>query len=451
MRTIKGAVLGFAVGFAVAVFAGCGPTKTTCDSTSCSGCCDSAGQCQGGTQATACGSAGISCTACITGQSCIGGVCIGGTGGGGGGGVGGGAGGGMGGGAGGGLGGGGGTTLASLDDFCAVAVPAVCQYYVRCGYFSDQQRCEALYGQYLSGPNCAHDEKAAVKDGRATFDGVRIQRCLDKLRTTAACIIYGAPDPDCDPLVDGLVAAGQPCYADFECAGVSRCTSDSLTCPGQCQTLVPIGGTVATGDQCVPEAYPSGGVCVANLPLNGDCSTGLPCAEPNSCVNGVCTAPAQRGQPCTSPDLCAGAMACTNGVCGDFASAGQSCHYGSPSIPCKADLFCGGADGGVCIVPSGVGGPCGTLSNVCSPALRCAIADGGAGTCATKLAQGTSCTTSSDCAQGLFCDTAGTGHCETQRPGGASCSQGDECAGYCDMFSGDGGVCVNFSCQDPTP
>lgn len=80
---------------------------STCDSTNCSGCCDSNGACQVGSTSNACGSGGNLCDSCVTGQVCQVGRCTsGGLGGGSGGGFGGGAGGGFGGGAGGGFGGG---------------------------------------------------------------------------------------------------------------------------------------------------------------------------------------------------------------------------------------------------------------------------------------------------------------------------------------------------------
>ena len=88
-----------------------GPARAKCDATSCStGCCDSAGECQGGLEATACGAPGGLCAACGTDQLCSFGICIGGSSGGGtgGGAAGGGSGGGATGGSGGGATGGGG-------------------------------------------------------------------------------------------------------------------------------------------------------------------------------------------------------------------------------------------------------------------------------------------------------------------------------------------------------
>lgn len=50
----------------------------------CLGCCNASGQCEGGTSTLACGTSGLTCSACGTGQQCLAGACITPTGGGGG-------------------------------------------------------------------------------------------------------------------------------------------------------------------------------------------------------------------------------------------------------------------------------------------------------------------------------------------------------------------------------
>ena len=88
------------------------PTAETCGPGNCTGCCNAAGACESGGAVNACGSAGVTCNACAGGTSCLLGLCVvpssGGGGSGGGGSVGGGTGGGgsFGGGAGGSFGGG---------------------------------------------------------------------------------------------------------------------------------------------------------------------------------------------------------------------------------------------------------------------------------------------------------------------------------------------------------
>lgn len=61
---------------------GCGtPVVMTppvgCTASTCAGCCDSAGRCQGGAEVTACGRLGLACATCQSGQVCAGGLCSG--------------------------------------------------------------------------------------------------------------------------------------------------------------------------------------------------------------------------------------------------------------------------------------------------------------------------------------------------------------------------------------
>ena len=59
----------------------CGPAVVmpppACTASTCAGCCDSSGQCQEGTQLTACGRLGLACTTCQSSQSCVAGLCQG--------------------------------------------------------------------------------------------------------------------------------------------------------------------------------------------------------------------------------------------------------------------------------------------------------------------------------------------------------------------------------------
>jgi hypothetical protein len=57
---------------------GCGQEVyggSVCDATTCAGCCDDQGKCQAGTVTTACGGGGMLCVTCPGTQTCGGGVC----------------------------------------------------------------------------------------------------------------------------------------------------------------------------------------------------------------------------------------------------------------------------------------------------------------------------------------------------------------------------------------
>jgi hypothetical protein len=148
MRHVSAGVVGLIIGVAFATASSCGPAAESCSASTCAGCCDASGACVAAPSANACGSLGSMCLACLPGQTCTFGQCIGGSvgggagggggtptgggggsvgggsGGGGGSGLGGGSGGGAGGGAGGGggssgggAGGGGGTAVTSMRVF----------------------------------------------------------------------------------------------------------------------------------------------------------------------------------------------------------------------------------------------------------------------------------------------------------------------------------------------
>lgn len=53
----------------------CGPTRPPCTSTTCTGCCDSTGECRSGLDNSACGARGASCTQCGLVSTCLSGVC----------------------------------------------------------------------------------------------------------------------------------------------------------------------------------------------------------------------------------------------------------------------------------------------------------------------------------------------------------------------------------------
>lgn len=59
------------------VVSGCGaPRQMTCDRSNCSGCCSLDGQCQPGTQVSACGVSGSQCSLCTSGSQCVVGACF---------------------------------------------------------------------------------------------------------------------------------------------------------------------------------------------------------------------------------------------------------------------------------------------------------------------------------------------------------------------------------------
>jgi len=72
LRTVPALVLGLLLGVVTA--SACGPSRT-CSSVTCTGCCDTTGECRSGFDNSACGTKGGSCGVCGLGSTCLSGAC----------------------------------------------------------------------------------------------------------------------------------------------------------------------------------------------------------------------------------------------------------------------------------------------------------------------------------------------------------------------------------------
>jgi hypothetical protein len=75
MQLSRALVLGFGLGFGLAVSSSCGPTPNACGPSTCLGCCDENGECLAGSSLLACGVGGAECVACAANQACLLGAC----------------------------------------------------------------------------------------------------------------------------------------------------------------------------------------------------------------------------------------------------------------------------------------------------------------------------------------------------------------------------------------
>ena len=76
MKTSSTFLLGTLLGALLSLAPGCGPAKQPCNSTTCSGCCDSTGFCQFGFDNNGCGTAGAVCQVCMFSTRCTSGLCL---------------------------------------------------------------------------------------------------------------------------------------------------------------------------------------------------------------------------------------------------------------------------------------------------------------------------------------------------------------------------------------
>lgn len=195
---------------------------------------------------------------------------------------------------------------------------------------------------------------------------------------------------------------GLPCESDDEC-GTARCNLE-VASVGVCDPGVG-EGEACSGDSgqdcrfhlvCDRSANPEGaGVCRpygdAGAACEGDftCVEGLVCHDADETGFGTCGQPRSAGETCEDDDHCETGLFCRADAgtrsCASQVDAGEACGGGEE---CLEGLLC---EGGVCIVKSYPGDPCGDAGHVCIYS-RC---DGD--TCRTHLTIGEACSTASEC------------------------------------------------------
>lgn len=463
------------------VLAGCGSTQR-CSALTCTGCCDASGMCRTGSESSACGSGGNTCTACSAGGFCSFGTCSTGNSGAGS------AGAGTAGGGSAGTGGGSASnTVTDWASWCRLSSSAVEGFYGRCGYYTAQGTTEATA---LNQAACLARPPPGITDGRASLNTTGASACIALFngRTCAEGLPSG-----CDALLTGLVARGGNCYQSAECDSTSWCDSSS-SCPGRCVARIALGQPVSGDARCVENAYPYNGVCTALVAMGQSCApTGgstiaRACMNGGSCINNLCAArqlDLTENQPCTpntNPE-CARGLQCVANRCVPLVDLNGACD--SARI-CKWDLYCSPAN--VCVRPGPSGAVCGPDQR-CASGLYCNRPTGSTtgtcapfkqvdqpcaaqfecntdtmyctttptqpnGVCRLKGAVMAACTYPSRfyaCREYLYCTATSAnpnGVCANQKSAGATCDvNGNECLGFCMS----GRCTVPQPCLDLTP
>jgi hypothetical protein len=291
---------------------------------------------------------------------------------------------------------------------------ARCQFYARCGVWSDAATCEMfIYSKSIPDPGLP----AAIAAGVTKFDAAQAQACLDSVTATPCDeTAKGARvvPPACLAAVTGLGAMGATCAQNTECAS-NACNVPSCTmacCTGTCVAArAPaqagescVGRECADGLACTPDTevcvarVGAGGPCVitdecnyglgcdattmtcAVLPLNDQPCPDNTCAELGArCLGGTCTHVGTTGEPCTGLPDCAGGYTCdvtTTHACQPLPALGQPCTFEcSGGAWCDMDQPMGSR---TCIAPKPNGGTCTTSPFACQ-SLYC---DTTAGVCA---------------------------------------------------------------------
>jgi hypothetical protein len=267
-----------------------------------------------------------------------------------------------------------------LGEFPDAARAAVCDWAVRCLHMPDQETCAHFLDPKHYDVRRAAD---AVAAGRLVYAPEAAGQCLADT-AAAYCLTPPFSSPECAAMFSGLVATGEACTSDFECADRARCriaACDSQCCLGTCDppptgeppddTRAAIGEACTTHADCVDEAYcETDRVC-----------TRMPDAEGQRCLFG-----------CARGDLYCDVDSLT---CKRFGAPGEVCaHEGRSAPPCR--------------LRPRPGEVCGDGAGACVAAAYC----DDEGVCQARGGPGDACARSDQC--DVVCDTA-AGLCEEYR------------------------------------
>lgn len=380
-----------AMAFAIALIASsCNCSNNKCGPANCStGCCDSAGVCQGGFLASHCGTSGAACVECTAGQSCAAGHCSivsvgGGSGTGGGSSIGGGS------GTGGGFGvggGGGGTT----NQFCQSYASAYCDYVIRCGQADSSARSDCI--TFLSTFYCS--QLSSLSKGYETLNQANANACISFIQNAACDNNPSSGNNACSDVVTPASGHGQGCFSSSDCTDPNDGCGGTNVCSMTCQSPGPLG---------------------APCP----CNEGLRCDYTTS----TCANPLNVGEMCQgfgSNECVASAICDTNSyTCVSLPGAGSACY---DSYYCAPSAYC---DFSTTTCKPRVGQDQACTYNNCAQGLWCNYNATGGAKCAPLLGQGASCTVGdSSCQSGLTCRNN-----TCQAPGGvnAPCQYYSDCA-----------------------
>lgn len=424
----------------VLVLAGC--PAPPCSATCTTGCCSASGECLSGTAPAACGTGGAMCSACGTDQVCS-------------------------------------AAKACVDDgyddvnaFIADVLPAFCARAVRCKDAHLQASCEDVVKNRLLNSNGVLtgtaidvlyvDATAAVKDSRATFDGVKGKRCLKAVRELSCEDNSLDSNVDCQGTFVGKVIDAQSCYFDGDCALTSYCSSSGMTCPGTCQARKSAGAVASRDRECQQGQYVYDGKCLAFSAASSSCAPVAPATAKQTCVEGsfcnssnICAARGTLNAACTAGNQCNATLVCSNGTCQTPAALNGTCNL-SPFIPCQIDLHCDGPTAGMpgtCQTLAPVSGAC-FLTSDCATPLYCdgarLVPTPARGACQAKKTLTTACSGAGQCVNSAYCDAPGSSTCVAKKPANAACTAvpPDQCV---DGYACTGGTCRPTACHDPTP
>jgi hypothetical protein len=345
------------------------------------------------------------------------------------------------------------------DIDCGGSCATKCANGKTCSVNADCSSTLCSAGVCAAPPSCSD----AIKNGTET-DIDCGGSCAAKCANGKTCSV----NADCSStLCSGGVCAAPPSCSD----AIKNGTETDIDCGGTCATKCANGKTCSVNADC-SSSNCSGGVCAAPLPTctdavkngtetdidcGGTCAT--KCANGKTCsVNGDCASTLCSGGVCTALPTCFDAI--KNGTETDIDCGGTCATKCANGKLCAANADCssGNCSGGVCAAPLP------TCTDAVKNGTETDIDCGG--TCATKCANGKTCSVNADCSSTLCsggvcaalpsCFDAIKNGTETDIDCGGSCAadcaNGKLCSANADCSSGNcsGGVCAapSGSCSD---
>jgi hypothetical protein len=381
----------------------------------------------------------------------------------------------------------------STVNFCIESAKAACQVQYRCctaverqslfgnlnvaiGPYDDEGGCVDAFTRQCEAGSQATDESIAA--GRLAFDAERANECVNGRREAASACdaneIFNSTDESCRDLTTGLVADGDPCFNDGECAETgSTCEpveainddgSFTITIEGACKGQGDLGEdcidgnrcngdlrcliTIETGARTCEQPRGPGVACQVDF----DCDDALSCRQNPNTGAFTCTAPAGPGDPCSQDADCQDGLACVQELDGGGFQCIVAGGVGAPCFNsddnCQSGLLCvfdGDIGTSVCAGTSGAGEECLGGTPQCEPGLECLFDNVSQTNRCFAAAAGDPCNVSGRaCSAGLVCrNSALNGRDECQPPADLN----DACESFAPISECDSDLrCINSSC-----
>lgn len=327
-------------------------------------------------------------------------------------------------------------------------------------------RCGTVGGGCCTGRTCELGLSCGRGDQCCAIPGGA--RCT---AASDCCVGYACTGGECVAPAGSGCHGSSDCAHGLVC-DAGRCVSPPTDPGTGMPACGSVGGTCCAGFTCSAGSVCSTGTCASCGGTGQPCCDGATgCTGSLACMGGSCVAPTacgDDGQPCCAPGAtCSGGLDCTGGTCGSVATAGGMGEPCRPRNVCDEGFVCDpmmrqcvtvpdtcGTDGQMCCPPATAGTCSGALScesGACStckgPSISCLLGGlPGQECCAGAVCrpapfiprccqgEGNPCTNSLDCCGFMSCTD---GMC-TASTEGTFCIDSSECA--------DGLICDSFQC-----